>query len=76
MLHGDKVLGKMMPEIIRKTHDMTLSSNESVEKNQMARMYWKILDALQKKRDEFRGELAFFLKANIKGNYMFRNIRS
>lgn len=76
MLHGDKVLGKMMPEIIRKTHDMTLSSNESVEKNQMARMYWKILDALQKKRDEFRGELAFFLQANIKGNYMFRNIRS
>ena len=50
MLHGDKVLGKMMPEIIRKTHDMTLSSNESVEKNQMARMYWKILDALQKKK--------------------------
>ena len=50
MLHGDKVLGKMMPEIIRKTHDMTLSSNESVEKNQMARMYWKILDSLQKKR--------------------------
>ena len=49
MLHGDKVLGKMMPEIIRKTYYMLLSSKESIEKNQMASVYWKILDALQKK---------------------------
>lgn len=26
MLHGDKVLGKMMPEVIGKTHYMLLSS--------------------------------------------------
>lgn len=67
MLHGDKVLGKMMPEIIRKTYYMLLSSKESIEKNQMASVYWKILDTLQKKRDEFRGELAFFCKQILKG---------
>ena len=67
MLHGDKVLGKMMPEIIRKTHDMPLSSNESVEKNQMASMYWKILDALQKKEMSSGENWPFFCKQILKG---------
>ena len=49
MLHGDKVLGKVTPEVIGKTHYLLLSSKEGVEKNHMASIYWKILDALQKK---------------------------
>lgn len=66
----------MMPEVIRKIHYMLLSSKEGVEKNQMASVYWKILDALQKKKDEFGENWPFFLQANIKGKNMSRNIRS
>lgn len=57
----------MMPEVIRKTHYMLLSSKEGVEKNQMASVYWKILDALQKKKMSSGRTGLFFCKQILKG---------
>lgn len=66
MLHGDKVLGKMMPEIIGKIYYMLLSSKESIKKNQMASVYWKILDALPKKEMSSGENWPFFCKQILK----------